>query len=543
MAQMMADLNNIRRDGVSDPSNNGGVVPDPRIKRKAAEHRAAALAASASVSKWHNAELFDADAIAQSLSIHSEGQGYREELQSQNPSGTQRIVGVGGGGDRSGRGNHGGSGGRGGGRGGAHGGAVARGAYSGSSRAALPAHAPPSLTGLSLPVLSTNRGRAPHLIATATSSPAQPIPIARSRAAQVQTEVPAAGSAAPIPSTPTPRIAATLAPASTARTQAAQGGHKVRGPATAPAPSPSREAARSRPPSTASGTNGLTTTDGMIMRVARTAETGSQSPQTAVAESGHTTPADHYRNIANTKMAEYYAANPGAKCDQYYSMFPDRRPYLEQALKKLAEPKQKKSEEMTIKVDDPGKVKIEQVVMEGLHNVAKVETVEKVEKEKIVKAAGKTNAAAAVKETSKDTTKQENVNPVQKTTKPAAPASASSVGSSPRSAASKVSKSTEASATTPPPPTAELPSYGKLVVTYYDADSNHLSTRNVKINAPVQANLQITSRARLYDPRALDATVQTLSKMLRLHNTQIRLERGDDGLWQEIDEQDDQDDE
>ncbi|KJX92817.1 hypothetical protein TI39_contig5823g00006 [Zymoseptoria brevis] len=74
---------------------------------------------------------------------------------------------------------------------------------------------------------------------------------------------------------------------------------------------------------------------------------------------------------------------------------------------------------------------------------------------------------------------------------------------------------------------------GMLSVIFQDANGNFLGNRSIAVDAPVQANLNITSRHIEFNPIDLANEMAALAAAMRLHIDGVRLKRGDGGPWEE----------
>lgn len=555
-AEQIAALGNIHRDAVSIPGAQGRhtdagqyELKDER-RRRMAHSRAAADTGNervAKISAWNKQETFGGDSMVEGLANHFSGQGHRDQLQSQMGHQQHAPQGV----PAPSKFNF-GSGGR---RTQGNGPQAPTAAPSLSSKTQGSRQA-----GLSLPTgLPTPAAVRPSV----TSSSERP-PAVRTQARQAQ--------AAPVPvpmGTPirVARTAATATSTPSVRITAAQGGTTARNSATVASlaqnivrvTSPTR-GTRSSATSVTSGS----TTTATVIRVLR--EEASEIAANRITLTA--SPVDHYRNVVYIKMAEFYAANPGPKADEYYEKFPDRRPYLAKAIEQLAKKKatavEKKSSSDEPEASGDG-ARVEattsedaQKAAEGSEDSDAKKTVQKkvvpdkapapaIVKKEVVK------KAAAIETKKSDTTNKKEVAekapdaaipPTKSERQPHKPGRqepASSDDSSTHSIATVDSASSGFStATTPPQSPAKMTMYGKLVVTYLDAESGHLFTHNMDVNAPVHANIQLTSRCAQYDPRNLEKAMKDLAKSLCLNDPNTVLGRGGDGLWQEVAEDDDE---
>ncbi|SMR64237.1 unnamed protein product [Zymoseptoria tritici ST99CH_3D1] len=74
---------------------------------------------------------------------------------------------------------------------------------------------------------------------------------------------------------------------------------------------------------------------------------------------------------------------------------------------------------------------------------------------------------------------------------------------------------------------------GMLSVIFQDANGNFLGNRSIPVDAPVQANLNITSRHIEFNPMDLANEMAALAAAMRLHIDGVKLKRGDGRLWEE----------
>lgn len=548
-AEMLDALGDIHRQAISVPGQSGfaqsGVLAQRFEQRQAMAHNAARAHEGndpdrrfAKTSDWNNPAFLGGDPMVDGLPNAFSGQGHRDQLLSDL------------------RGSRGGQGGVGGGQG-SH-------VDAGSSKAdptAAPSvnnrklvptgpSIPKGLPSIASDTTSTKQAKAPS-----TTNPGQqpqprstastgvkasrteigPAKKANIKAEATQVRMPITpGDVPPTPKTTGPRAAATSILTSIPRNVENQSG---RSRASATAGSPEHGAERASFNSSSARTS-ATANGGTIIRVPRPAVVETPAPQPAAADrlreglssllrSPATAPPtpqtvaatrDHYRNAVYTNVAKHYASNPGPESDQYFATFPDRRPYLDLALKNLAEAANPDAQKTG------GVVKAETMTEEAPQEEAPVE-----DKALQVTVKKDSTGDAYKSKTAKGSLQQQPVLPAAET---ARQDSASSVHSSPRSAVTAASESTGFSV--PSPRTPATPVYGKLVVSYYNAKLTHLMTANVDINAPVQANIQITSKADAYDPCALEKAIIAFANTLRLDKQSIRLVRTDDGLWQEM---------
>lgn len=534
---VMAALGDERRHKLSNSSQSNFIndsFAQAEEKRRALLHRQAnddpANAVIATLSRWNMPSVFGGDSMVDGLPNLFNGQGHRQALQSQNLQQQDEQYKA----DRHGaRDNHG----EGSGRGGRLGGGTSRtrqsaaGPTTDSAYTHAPRHAgqsqPQGLPrGVQENVTTIGTWKSQPQLQSATHDRPRTAPTETASAFTSNTERtphrrPA--TAADVPSNPSitgPRASATSVPTSIVNAPVPRSCSSARSSVTA-APfghSISRTSSASNGDATVVrirrsriGVRSADLTVEQIMDFLRSSAAAPPAPQDALAST------NHLENVKNIKLGEHYAMNPGPVSDKYHATFPDRLPFLEFALGKIAED---------------------------------AETDAQQTEEAAKKAAAKEKAAVNKKETPPaPIKKQSSIElPTAKTTQaplkqPAAlqeienagQESASSAHSSPRAVATTASESTGLSSPAARAPSVPVHStYGKLVVTFLNAESKHLDTLSIDVNAPVQVSIQMTSLATMYDPRALVEAARNFGDALRLRQPSIRLKRTGAGLWEEI---------
>ena len=228
---------------------------------------------------------------------------------------------------------------------------------------------------------------------------------------------------------------------------------------------------------------------------------------------------DHVHAQMYFNRALWYAAHPGETCDKYHQTYPDRLQYLGPARDQLIK------EAVTLAKNGDEKDTTEYLAGHP-------------ERKWMVKIAAMMKALVQ-KGSQEDIEAHCTAEPRARAFLPAAkvvftPEQAPPLRRDSSESARDGSNSSESSGETAV--SAPLPtSKGTLAASFYDIAGQFLGHREIGVDAPVHATMNITSRARRYDPRELIKGIEALAqRMVDWSQGLEGVRLTDDGLWEEV---------
>ena len=258
---------------------------------------------------------------------------------------------------------------------------------------------------------------------------------------------------------------------------------------------------------------------------------------------------DFYQAGKCLNKALWYAAFPGEQCDTYYSAHPDEKQYLGKAKRQLvwdAINLAKKSDPSETK-DYLDLHKERTWIVEGLmkaKRMVKEDTEEDIQaflaaypNHKVLFDAASVNWGTKTPDEAVETAPNAQVVPVvEQTVQPQATEHTTMAPQRASFDSNTSSSNSEDSVDTSISGTVSA-AIGKLTATFYDIAGEHLGIRQFNVQAPVYANLSITSRARRFDPRDLIEGIEALAQnMVNKSHILEGVRLADDGIWEEDDE-------